>query len=107
MLNHEENANQNYLDITPHTCQNGYNSIIQVTAHAGKHVEQREHPSTADGIGNLYKHYGNNDFHSSSEIWELIYPKIQLHHSWVFTQSILYPTTNTLVQHCSLLLYSC
>jgi hypothetical protein len=41
---------------------------IQVTADAGKDVEEEEHSSIAGGIANLYKHSGNQSG-SSLENW--------------------------------------
>ena len=32
---------------------------MQVTAHAGKDVEQGEHSSVANGSANLHSHFGN------------------------------------------------
>jgi hypothetical protein len=40
--------------------------MTQVTAHAGKDVEQRKHPSIAGGSANLYSHF-RNQFSSFSK----------------------------------------
>ena len=36
---HQENANENYNEISPHTCQNGYNQKHKKTAGVGEDVE--------------------------------------------------------------------
>lgn len=38
--------------------------------------------------------------------WENVYLKIQLYHTWVRTQRILYPTTDELTHLFSVMLYS-
>ncbi|KAL6041954.1 hypothetical protein STEG23_010455, partial [Scotinomys teguina] len=76
MIRHQGNENQNYFEISSDTRQNGSDPITQVTAHAGKVVEEWEHSSFAGGTANLYSHYGNH-YGSSSENRELIYLKIQ------------------------------
>ena len=49
ILNHQENANQNNLEILPHTSQNGQDQKLG-TANAGEDVEKEELSSIADGI---------------------------------------------------------
>ena len=51
------NVNQNYNDMSPHTCQNGYPQKIPQTTNAGEGVDRRESSYTADGNVNWYSHY--------------------------------------------------
>ena len=59
--------------------------------HTDNDLEQGEY-SSVGGSANLYSYYGNQ-YGDSLEIWESIYLKIQLYHSWAYTQrhSILLP----------------
>jgi len=59
-------------------------SNTQVTAHAGKHVEEGEHSSIAGMNVNLHSHFGNQ-YGGFSENWKLFYVKTSyiipgLHH---------------------------
>jgi hypothetical protein len=56
-----------------------------VTADAGEDVEKEEHSSSIGGIESWYNHY-ENQFGSSSENRTLYNLRIQLCHSWVYTQ---------------------
>jgi len=76
ILSLQGHANQNDFEILSYTCQ----IKIQVTAHAGEDVEQKQPSSTADGSANLYSHFGNQ-YGGFSENLELIYFKTQPHHS--------------------------
>jgi hypothetical protein len=53
----------------------------------------------------LHSHDGNQcaDYSKSCKS---IFLKIQLYHSWAYTQMTLHPTTKAPAQLCSLLLYS-
>jgi hypothetical protein len=62
ILSHQGSAEQNC--IPSYTCQNA-----QVTAHAGKNVEQGEHSYIGGGCVNLYNHFGNQ-FGGFSGNWE-------------------------------------
>ena len=54
--NQQENANQNeYNEISPHTCQNGYLKKTQIT-NVGQDVDKREPWYTDDGNVNRCNH---------------------------------------------------
>ena len=59
LLSHQGNERQHYFrDIILHSSK-WLGPITQVTAHAGKDVEQGEYSSIAGGNAKLYNHYGN------------------------------------------------
>ena len=61
MLNipyYQRNANQNYSEISPHTCQNGPLSQNLQTINAGEGVEKRDSSYTVGGNVNWYSHCG-------------------------------------------------
>ena len=66
-------------------------------AHAGKDVEQGEH-FLAGGSADLYNHFGNQ---LGIFLENQVYLKIQLYHSWAYTENILQHLTKTLAQLCS------
>ena len=82
-------------------------AVREVTVHAGKDAEQAAHPAPAGASANLYSRCANQ-YGSFSGNWKSIYLKIQLYHSWAYTQKTFYPTTSALVQLCSFIesLYS-
>ena len=53
-----ENANQNYSEILPYTCQNGLLSTRQTMRTVGEIVEKKEPSFTAGGNLNWYNDYG-------------------------------------------------
>lgn len=55
----------------------------------------------ADGSANLHNYYRNHCCGSLGR-WELIYLKIELYHSWLYTHRTLHPTTRILAHPCSL-----
>ena len=56
ITNHQGNANQNHNEISPHTCQNDYQSKSLQITNVGKDVEKRE-PSNIVGVNiNWYSH---------------------------------------------------
>jgi len=67
-----------------------------VTADAGEDVEEEEHSSIVGGIVSWYN-YPRNQSEGSSENWILHYLRIQLYHSWAFTQKMFQHTTKTQV----------
>jgi hypothetical protein len=89
ILNHQASANQNNPEIPPHTSQN-----------AGEDAEKEAHSSIAGGIASWYNHSGNK-FGSSSENWTWYYLRIQLHHSWAYTQKMLQHVIRTHAPLCS------
>ena len=56
VTNYQGNANQNYNEISPYTCQNGYN--YQDKKQQMLDVEKREPSYTAGGNANCCSHYG-------------------------------------------------
>ena len=68
ILSHQGNSIQNNPEIPPLTSQNGLSSKTEVTADAGKNVEEEEHSSIAGGIASCYNYCGNQ-FGGSSENW--------------------------------------
>ena len=85
VLSHQGHANQNDFEIPSYICQ----IKTQMTAHAGKDVEQGEHSFTAGGSANLYNHFGNK-LDSFSENWE------------DFTTSPSYTTPGPTPKKCSI-----
>jgi hypothetical protein len=63
-------------------------------------VEQGKLSSTVDGSANLYKPFGNQ-FCGFSENWESMYLKMQLYHSWAYTQKMPYYTIGMIAQLCA------
>ena len=78
-----------------------------MTAHAGEDGDQGEHSPLLVGV---QVHTAIIEITvvlgGSSGRRELIYLKIQLNHSWVYTQRMFHPNTEILAQPCSLMLYS-
>ena len=62
-------------------------SIKQMTAYAGEHVEEGEHPSVADGRGDLGNHYESQFGGFSENMGIYIYLKIQLYHLGIYPKS--------------------
>ena len=63
MLNitkHQGNANQNYNEISPHTCQNVYCKKKQQMKNIGEKVEKRKPSSSVGGNVNWCSHYENS-----------------------------------------------
>ena len=52
------NANQNYNEVSSHTCRNGYHQKIYKQLNAGEIVEKREPSYTVGENVNWYSHYG-------------------------------------------------
>jgi hypothetical protein len=71
-----------------------------LTEDAVEDVEKKEHSSIVGGIASWNNHSGNQ-FSSSSENWTLYYLRIQLNHSWSYTQKMLQHVTRTHAQLCS------
>jgi hypothetical protein len=65
-----------------------------VTADAGRDMEKEEHSSIVGGIASWYNYAGNHSG-SSSENWTYSYLRIQLYHSWAYTQKMLQHITRT------------
>ena len=63
IANHQRNANQNYTEISPQTCQNGCHQRPQIT-NVGKDVEKREPSYIVGGNVNWCSHCGKH--HGSS-----------------------------------------
>ena len=63
IINHQGNETQNHNEISPPTCQNGYQ---QNTTSTGKDEEKREHSCTVGGNVNWCSHYGKQ-FGGSSQ----------------------------------------
>lgn len=75
-------------------------------AYVDKHVDLEQHSFIAAESTNLYSEYGNQ-YCGSFRSWGYINYKIQLFHSWAYTQRNLHPITKILFHPCSiLLLYS-
>ena len=56
VTNHQDNANQNHNEISPHTCQNDYQSKSLQITNVGKDVEKREPSNIVGGNINWYSH---------------------------------------------------
>lgn len=76
-------------------------SIKTKAAHPDKDTELGEGSSISGGRAHLCSHYG-----SQGVRYKLVYFKIQLYHSWTYTQSLLHLTPRALAQLCTVLLYS-
>jgi hypothetical protein len=68
---------------------------------AGEDVEKEEQSSIVVGIASWYSHSGNQSG-VSSENWIYYYLRMQLYHSWVYTQKMLQHITGTHTPLCSL-----
>ena len=55
LTNYQQNANQNYNEVPPHTGQNGHHQSLQVT-NAREGVEKREYSYTVGGNVNWFSH---------------------------------------------------
>lgn len=53
--NYQENANQNYIEKSHHTCWDG---VIRKTKEVSNEVDKRESLCTVGRNVNLYNHYG-------------------------------------------------
>ena len=57
IANYQGNANQNHVEISPHTCQNGYHQKEHIK-NVGKDVEKWEPLCTVGGNVNWCSHSG-------------------------------------------------
>ena len=93
------NGNQNYNEVSPHTCQN-YLKNLQ-TINAGKGVEKKEPSCTVGENVNWYSHYWEPYGGSLKKLKiELVFVAVVVHACQTLCDPLDYSTSGSSVLHC-------